>query len=83
MNTVDDVTLTKGKYDSMRETHTRVNLFLQEILNMSNIELSEDRNSIVFSQEALNNSLRILFNDTYKKKLTALRTQDTRRTNGN
>lgn len=75
---INVVSLSKGVYDSMRETNSRAKLFLDEILDVNNISLSEDKQSICFSNKALNDAIRVLFNDTYKKKLSALRMKHTK-----
>ncbi len=75
---INVVSLSKGVYDSMRETNSRAKLFLDEILDMNNISLSEDEQSICFSNEALNDAIRVLFNDTYKKKLGASKAKRTK-----
>ncbi len=75
---INVVSLSKGIYDSMRETNSRAKMLLDEILSMDNISLSDDENYIVFSDKALNDAIRVLFNDTYKKKLSALRMKHTK-----
>lgn len=82
MSDTNTVTLTKGVYDSMRETNSRAKMFLDEILDINNIELSEDGSQIVFSDKALNDAIRVIFNDTYKKKLSALRMKRTKEAYG-
>lgn len=75
---INVVSLSKGIYDSMRETNSRAKMLLDEILSMDNISLSDDENYIVFSDKALNDAIRVLFKDTYKKKLGALRMKHTK-----
>jgi hypothetical protein len=75
---INVVSLSKGVYDSMRETNSRAKLLLDEMMNIRNVKLSEDENSIEFSQRAINDAVRVLFNDTYNKKLGALKMKRTK-----
>lgn len=75
---INVVSLSKGVYDSMRETNSRAKLLLDEMMDIRNVKLSEDENSIEFSQRAINDAVRILFNDTYNKKLGALKMKRTK-----
>ena len=68
---INVVSLSKGVYDSMRETNSRAKLLLDEMMDIRNVKLSEDENSIEFSQRAINDAMRVLFNDTYNRKLGA------------
>lgn len=75
---INVVSLSKGVYDSMRETNSRAKLLLDEMMDIRNVKLSEDENSIEFSQRAINDAVRVLFNDTYNKKLSALKMKRTK-----
>ena len=75
---INVVSLSKGVYDSMRETNSRAKMFLDAILDINNISLSDDEQSICFSDKVLNDTIRVLYNDTYKKKLGALRAKHTK-----
>lgn len=75
---INVVSLSKGVYDSMRETNSRAKLLLDEMMDIRNVKLSEDENSIEFSQRAINDAMRVLFNDTYNKKLGALKMKRTK-----
>lgn len=75
---IDVVSLSKGVYDSMRETNSRAKLLLDEMMDIRNVKLSEDENSIEFSQRAINDAVRVLFNDTYNRKLGALKMKRTK-----
>lgn len=75
---INVVSLSKGVYDSMRETNSRAKLLLDEMMDIRNVKLSEDENSIEFSQRAINDAVRVLFNDYYNKKLSALKTKRTK-----
>lgn len=75
---INVVSLSKGVYDSMRETNSRAKLLLDEMMDIRNVKLSEDENSIEFSQRAINDAVRVLFNDTYNRKLGALKTKRTK-----
>lgn len=75
---INVVSLSKGVYDSMRETNSRAKLLLDEMMDIRNVKLSEDENSIEFSQRAINDAVRVLFNDTYNKKISALKMKRTK-----
>lgn len=75
---INVVSLSKGVYDSMRETNSRAKLLLDEMMDIRNVKLSEDENSIEFSQRAINDAVRVLFNDTYNRKLSALKMKRTK-----
>lgn len=75
---INVVSLSKGVYDSMRETNSRAKLLLDEMMDIRNVKLSEDENSIEFSQRAINDAVRVLFNDTYNKKIGALKMKRTK-----
>ena len=75
---INVVSLSKGVYDSMRETNSRAKLLLDEMMDIRNVKLSEDENSIEFSQRAINDAMRVLFNDTYNRKLGALKMKRTK-----
>lgn len=75
---INVVSLSKGVYDSMRETNSRAKLLLDEMMDIRNVKLSEDENSIEFSQRAINDAVRVLFNDTYNKKMAALKMKRTK-----
>ncbi|MGN0362623.1 MAG: hypothetical protein ACI4ET_07260 [Bilifractor sp.] len=75
---INVVSLSKGVYDSMRETNSRAKLLLDEMMDIRNVKLSEDENSIEFSQRAINDAVRVLFNDTYNRKLGALKMKRTK-----
>lgn len=75
---INVVSLNKGVYDSMRETNSRAKLLLDEMMDIRNVKLSEDENSIEFSQRAINDAVRVLFNDTYNKKISALKMKRTK-----
>ena len=75
---INVVSLSKGVYDSMRETNSRAKLLLDEMMDIRNVKLSEDENSIEFSQRAINDAVRVLFNDTYNRKLAALKMKHTK-----
>lgn len=75
---INVVSPSKGVYDSMRETNSRAKLLLDEMMDIRNVKLSEDENSIEFSQRAINDAVRVLFNDTYNKKISALKMKRTK-----
>lgn len=49
---INVVSLSKGIYDSLRETNSRAKMLLDEILSMDNISLSDDETTS-FSQTKL------------------------------
>lgn len=75
---INVVSLSKGVYDSMRETNSRAKLLLDEMMDIRNVKRSEDENSIEFSQRAINDAVWVLFNDTYNKKLSVLKAKRTK-----
>lgn len=68
---VNTVTLSKGAYDSMRGTNDRANMLLREI--MSAMSIANDSDTLSLDNEKIIKTIEILYPDSYKKKISALK----------
>lgn len=67
------VLLTVGSYNQIKADNFRYNLFVDNILQMA--KLSEDHQSLVFDSADIENAVKFLYFERYKKKLATLKTQ--------
>lgn len=70
-NETNTVTLTKSAYDSMRGTNDRANMLLREIMSAMNI--ANDSDTLSLDNEKIIKTIEILYPETYKKKVSALK----------
>ena len=70
------VTLTKSTYDSMRGMNDRAGMLLREILNGASIE--DDSDKLSLDVDRVIRAIEILYPDTYRKKVSALKTMRTK-----
>lgn len=66
------VTLSKSSYDSMRGTNDRASMLLNRIL--ATITIENDSDTLHINEQTVLAVLEILYPDTYKKKVSALKT---------
>ena len=71
-NEVNTVTLSKGSYDSMRSTNDRAGMLLNRI--METITIADDSDDLSMDTATILKTIEILYPDTYKKKVSALKT---------
>lgn len=70
------VVLSTSSYNSIKNENFKLNLFIDNLLGSA--VLSEDHQSLVFESENVETALKFCFYETYKKKLSTLKTQATR-----
>lgn len=70
-NEVNTVTLSKGVYDSMRSTNDRAGMLLNRI--MHTITIADDSDDLSVDTETILKTIEILYPETYKKKVSALK----------
>ncbi len=73
---VNTVTLTKSNYDSLKGETIRCRMFLDALLN--SCQVSEDYENLVFDNKAICEAMKVIYNDSYKKKLSTLRAKKTK-----
>ena len=71
-NGVNTVTLSKGSYDSMKSTNDRAGMLLNRIV--SAITIADDSDDLSVDTDTILKTIEILYPDTYKKKVSALKT---------
>lgn len=71
-NEVNTVTLSKGSYDSMRSTNDRAGMLLNRIVGA--ITIVDDSDDLSVDTDTILKTIEILYPDTYKKKVSALKT---------
>lgn len=71
-NDINTVTLSKGVYDSMRSTNDRASMLLNRIIGTFSIE--NDSDTVHLDEQTILSVIEILYPDTYKKKVAALKT---------
>lgn len=74
--TINTVTLSVQSYNTMKNDNFRYNLFLDNLLQEA--ILSEDHQTLVFDQDKIENAVKFIYLDRYKKRLAVLRQQATR-----
>lgn len=75
-NDINTVTLSKGTYDSMRGTNDRAGMLLREV--MDNMSIAEDSNKLSLDSENIIKTIEILYPDTYKKRVSYLKSVRTK-----
>lgn len=68
---INQVTLSKSAYDSMRGTNDRANMLLSRITETITIE--DDTDKLHIDEDVVLTVIRILYPETYKKKVSALK----------
>lgn len=75
-NEVNTVVLSKSSYDNMRGTNDRAGMLLREIMDSMNI--ANDSNELSLDTGKVLKTIEILYPDTYKKKVSYLKSVRTR-----
>lgn len=75
-NEVNTVVLSKSSYDSMRSTNDRASMLLREI--MDSMTIANDSNDLSLDTDKILKTIEILYPDTYKKKVSYLKTVRTK-----
>lgn len=75
-NEVNTVVLSKSSYDSMRSTNDRASMLLREV--MDSMTIANDSNDLSLDTDRILKSIEILYPDTYKKKVSYLKTVRTK-----
>lgn len=75
-NELNTVTLSKCSYDSMRSTNDRAGMLLNRI--MGAITIADDSDDLSVDTDTVLNTIEILYPETYKKKVSVLKTTRTR-----
>lgn len=75
-NELNTVTLSNGSYDSMRSTNDRAGMLLNRI--MGAITIADDSDDLSVDTDTVLNTIEILYPETYKKKVSVLKTTRTR-----
>lgn len=70
------VTMGLASYNQIKAENTRWQMFMQRI--WEGAELKSDYSGIEFNSELLDELMHIMYPDTYKKKLSTLRMQQTK-----
>lgn len=71
-NEVNTVTLSKGSYDNMRSTNDRAGMLLNRIMDA--ITIGDDSDDLSVDTDTILKTIEILYPETYKKKVSALKT---------
>lgn len=72
MATESTVTMSIDRYNTMKQENIRCRLFLDNI--MQSAQLSKDETELVFNNDTLNTAVKFCYADTYKKKMSYLKT---------
>lgn len=75
-NEVNTVVLSKSSYDSMRSTNDRASMLLREV--MDSMTIANDSNELSLDTDKILKTIEILYPDTYKKKVSYLKTVRTK-----
>ena len=75
-NEVNTVVLSKSSYDTMRGTNDRASMLLREI--MDSMSISVDSNDLSLDTEKILKTIEVLYPDTFKKKVSCLKTVRTK-----
>ena len=75
-NEVNTVVLSKSSYDTMRGTNDRASMLLREI--MDSMSISVDSNDLSLDTEKILKTIEVLYPDTFKKKVSYLKTVRTK-----
>lgn len=71
MSDTNIVTLNTSSYNQIKAENQKCSMFLDNLLK--NATLSEDRTKLVFDSDAIVLAMDVLYEERYKKKLSALR----------
>lgn len=77
--TESQVTLSIAGYNQIKAENTKFNMFMDRLFE--DAELREDYSGIEFDSKKLENLIHLCYPDRYKKKLSTLRTQQTKLSN--
>lgn len=75
-NEVNTVVLSKSSYDNMRSTNDRASMLLREV--MDSMTIANDSNDLSLDTDKILKTIEILYPDTYKKKVSYLKTVRTK-----
>lgn len=73
------VLLSTGSYNQIKAENTKFNLFMDRLFEAA--ELREDYSGIDFNIRQIEELIHLCYPDRYKKKLSTLRTQQTKMSN--
>ena len=73
------VLLSTGSYNQIKAENTKFNLFMDRLFEAA--ELREDYSGIDFNVRQIEELIHLCYPDRYKKKLSTLRTQQTKMSN--
>ena len=73
------VLLSTGSYNQIKAENTKFNLFMDRLFESA--ELREDYSGIDFNVRQIEELIHLCYPDRYKKKLSTLRTQQTKMSN--
>ena len=73
------VLLSTGSYNQIKAENTKFNLFMDRLFEYA--ELREDYSGIDFDVRQIEELIHLCYPDRYKKKLSTLRTQQTKMSN--
>ena len=76
MNDVNTVTLDTRAYNCIKAENQKCMLFLDNLL--ANATLAEDKSKLVFDSDKISLAMSVLYDERYKKKLSALRSLATK-----
>ena len=71
------VVLSKSAYDTMRGTNDRASMLLREIMDSITLANSSDE-ELVLDGDRVITTIKVLYPDTFKKKVSALKTVRTK-----
>ena len=75
-NEVNTVVLSKTSYDNMRGTNDRASMLLREIIDTMTI--ADDCNDLSLDSGRILKTIEVLYPDTFKKKVSHLKTVRTK-----
>lgn len=73
---VNTVMLSKSSYDTMRGTNDRASMLLREI--MDSMSIADDCNDLSLDSDKILKTIEVLYPDTFKKKVSYLKTVRTK-----
>lgn len=74
--TENSVTMSLASYNQIKAENTRWQMFMQRV--WEGAELKPDYSGVQFDSDLIEELMHIMYPDTYKKKLSTLRTQQTK-----
>ena len=72
----ENTVLSTGSYNQIKAENTKFNLFIDRLFEYA--ELREDYSGIDFDVRCIEELVHLIYPDRYKKKLSTLRTQQTK-----